>query len=161
MEVIVQSPEATPPCDRCCTVSMVIKSFKGRRNVEVHLFRPKWPQQEENDYNWNQVIGPLLPEAPCAPGSSRRVVMESFTLQERDRIINYLKAQYATRLNALRSLPLSFPVPDGLPALSDAGEGKSIGLIRFERIPSYSLSISMHGLYDLSRHPPIVEEVQD
>lgn len=159
MKIEIIPPKTTPPCERCCTVSMTIKSFKGRRNVEVHLFRPDWPEQEEKQYQWESLIGPCLPEAPCPEGSSRRVIMESFTLQERDRIINYLKEQYATRLTGLRSLPLEFPVPDGLPALCDAEAGKNIGLIRFERIPSYALNLPMRGLFDLSQHPPIVEEV--
>lgn len=161
MEIIVQTQETASPCERCCAVSMIIKSFKGRRNVEVHLFRPAWDEQEENNYNWNTLIGPQLPEAPCQPGSSRRVILESFTGQERDRIINYLKEQYATRLKTLRSQSLEFPVPDGLPALSDMTESKNIGLIRFERIPSYSLDLSLHGLYDLSQHRPIVDTVED
>ncbi|WP_022662696.1 hypothetical protein [Paucidesulfovibrio longus] len=158
MEVTVLTPETAPPCERCCAVSMIIKSFKGRRDVEVHLFRPVG-NEEEKRYDWSKLVGPLLPEAPCPPESSRKVILESFTVRERDRIINYLKEQYATRLKALRSRPLEFPVPGGLPALSDLDESKSIGLIRFERIPSYSLDIPLHGLYDLSQHPPIVDAV--
>lgn len=157
MEVTVLKSKTPPPCERHCAVSMIIKSFKGRRDVEVHLFRPVGDAPQECGCDWSSLIGPLLPDAPCPPGSSRRVVLESFTEQERDRIINYLKEQYATRLKALRSQPLEFPVPDGLPALSDTGESKSIGLIRFERIPSYSLGIPLHGLYDLAQHPPIVD----
>lgn len=157
MEVTVLHAETAPPCERCCAVSMVIKSFKGRRDVEVHLFRPSGDIPEADGYDWSRLVGPLLPGAPCPAGSSRRVILESFTIQERDRVLNYLKAQYATRLKALCARPLDFPVPDGLPALSTMEEGKSIGLIRFERIPSYSLDIPMHGLYDLSQHPPIVD----
>ncbi|MGE4293692.1 MAG: hypothetical protein AB7E32_15955 [Desulfovibrio sp.] len=157
MEVTVLNPETAPPCERCCAVSMIIKSFKGRRDVEVHLFRPVRDDDEPHGYDWSALVGPPLPGAPCPPESSRRVILESFSIQERDRIINYLKAQYPTRLKALHSRPLEFPVPGGLPALSDLDESKSMGLIRFERIPSYSLGIPLHGLYDLSQHPPMVD----
>ncbi|MEF2145903.1 MAG: hypothetical protein V3573_10690 [Desulfovibrionaceae bacterium] len=157
MEITVISPDSPPPCARCFALSMTIRSFKGRKDVEVHLFRPAWAPEEETALNWDNLIGPAPEQAPGPAGSSRRVVLESFTAEERDRILKYLKEQYATRLKALHSQPLEFPVPDGLPPLSDMGEGKSIGLIRFERIPSYSLDMALCGLYDLSQHPPIVD----
>ena len=39
MDVRVNPPMMAPPVDRAWAVSMVIRSFKGRRDVEVHLYR--------------------------------------------------------------------------------------------------------------------------
>jgi hypothetical protein len=132
---------------------MTIRSFKGRRDVEVHLFRSSWESNEEKELNW-----PTLIEGNAPQDSSKTVVMESFTTQERDRIVNYLKEQYSTRLTAIKSTPLTFPVPAGLPGLSQVAVGKTIGIIEFDQIPSYSLGLPIKGMYDLSQHPPIAEE---
>jgi len=137
---------------------MTIKSFKGRRNVEVHLFRSTWKADDENDQDWNTIIGTPMDSSKTDPSGSKRIVMESFTDDERDRIINYLKEQYSTRLTAIHSSPLTFPVPTGLTGLSQIEAGKGIGFIEFKKIPSYPLDIPLKGLYDLAQHLPIVEE---
>ena len=146
------SPASTPYAN---TLSMVIKSFKGRRDVEVHLFRSIWDDKDEQAQDWDTIIACSSIEAPS---SSRNVVMESFSNDERDHIIEYLKRQYSTRLSAIRSTPLTFPVPAGLSGLGQCQADKNIGFIEFTRIPSYSLDIPLKGLYDLSQHLPIVEE---
>ncbi len=158
MKITVIDPPAPPAAQRCHAVSMVIKSFKGRRDVEVHLFRREWDPAEEASYDWDALLGAPLEGGPASPEQTRQVLLESFTAEERDRIIDYLKDQYATRLSSITSRPLDLPVPMGLPPLCSLSEGKNIGFIRFEKIPSYSLGLPMHGLYDLSRHPPLVEE---
>ncbi|MDD4951228.1 MAG: hypothetical protein PHV85_01635, partial [Desulfovibrionaceae bacterium] len=153
MNMNIVYPGARTPVERAFALSMTIKSFKGRRNVEVHLFRYAWDKAEEGSYPWERIIGaPIEPGLAADPTSSRRVVMEAFTEQERDQLVEYLKAQYGTRLSAITSLPLDFPVPMGLPALSDMTEGKDIGFVRFEKIPSYKLDFPLRGLYDLSQH---------
>jgi hypothetical protein len=137
---------------------MTIKSFKGRRNVEVHLFRADWTKNDEENQDWNTLIGPPLDPAVPDKSGSKRIIMESFTTEERDHIISYLKEQYSTRLTAISSTPLTFPVPAGLSGLSQLEAGKDIGFIEFNKIPSYSLDIPMKGLYDLSQHSPIADE---
>jgi len=154
MDITITKAASTPPTPYANTLSMTIRSFKGRRDVEVHLFRSSWDKNEEQAQDWNAVISP----APAEDDSSRDVVMEAFTNAERDQLVNYLKAQYSTRLTAIRSMPLSFPVPSGMTGLSKVQPGKDIGLIEFTRIPSYSLEIPLMGFYDLSQHPPLVEE---
>ncbi len=153
MDITITQPEKSLPTHYAHSLSMVIRSFKGRRNVEVHLFRPTWSDKDENSENWNALIAEETED-----NSSKCVVMESFTDKERDNIINYLKEQYSTRLTAIRSTPLHFPVPAGLSGLSQLEPGKNVGFIEFDRIPSYSLDIPLKGLYDLSQHPPIVED---
>ncbi|WP_319466606.1 hypothetical protein [uncultured Pseudodesulfovibrio sp.] len=154
MDIDIINSDSPAPTQYAHTLSMVIKSFKGRRDVEVHLFRGAWTAEDEKDENWTA----LLSSSDSSDNDSRRVVMEAFTETERDRIVSYLKEQYSTRLTAIRSRPLSFPVPEGMPGLSQLEAGKNVGFIEFEKIPSYSLDIPLRGLYDLSQHLPIVQE---
>ncbi len=159
MEIEIFESEDKLPVDRAYSLSMVIRSFKGRRNVEAHLFRPQWDPAEETAYAWDTLLGPPVePSLPADPATSRKVVLESFTQAERDQLVLYLAEHYADRLVSLESAPLDFPVPMGLPALSDMDEGKTVGLIRFEKVPHFKLAFPVHALYDLSRHRPVVEE---
>jgi hypothetical protein len=159
MEVNIANAQDPLPVDRAHAVSMVVRSFKGRRNVEVHLFRHQWDETEMEAVNWDNIIGPPLEGCQFYdPGGSRKVVLEAFTSQERDQIVEFLKEQYGDRLLALNASPLQFPVPQGLTPLSEVPSGKDVGLILFEKIPSYSLDIPLHGLYDLSLHKPLVSE---
>ena len=153
MDIIIIEPDTKPPAPFCHSVSMTIRSFKGRRDVDVHLYRCEWDAADETPLDWSAII-----HGGSDEDSSKTVVMESFTTEERDRIVNYLKEQYSTRLTAINSAPLGFPVPAGLKGLSQIEAGKDIGFIDFMKIPSYSLGIPMRGLYDLNQHPPIVEE---
>lgn len=157
MEIEIIAPTSPLPIDRAYALSMTIKSFKGRRDVDVHLFRHAWDPEEEEAIDWDKLLAaPGMSEAPEAAGS-RRVVLEALTKDERDRVVAYLKEHYANRLSAVISGPIPFPVPVGLMALSDLSEGKSIGFIHFERIPHFNLGVPLRGFYDLSQHPPIVE----
>ena len=158
MQITVIEPPAPLPVDRAHALSMVIKSFKGRRDVDVHLFRYRWDPAEEAAYDWDALLGDPLEGGPASSEQTRQVLLEAFTTDERDRLIAYLKDQYATRLASIASQPLDLPIPVGLPPLCSLSEGKDIGFIRFEKIPSYGLDIPLRGFYDLSRHRPLVEE---
>lgn len=153
MDITITKPESTPPVEFANSLTMTIKSFKGRRNVDVHLFRGNWDESMEQSLNWATLV-----KGSGCEDASRKVVMESFSSEESERIINYLKEQYSTRLTAIRSTPLSFPVPAGLAGLSELQPDKNVGIIDFEKIPNYPLDIPLKGLYDLSQHPPIVQE---
>lgn len=156
MEITIVPPAEPLPCERAWAMSMTIRSFKGRREVEAHLFRPAWPEAEEQDADLSGLVDASSgPEADRT--GSRRVILESFTTAERDQLAAYLREHYASRLAGVRCVPLEFPVPAGLTPLSAMDEGKSIGLIRFERIPHFHLPFPVRGLYDLSQHRPIVE----
>jgi len=157
VDIMITPAQSPLPIDRAYALSMTIKSFKGRRDVEVHLFRHAWDPEEERAVDWDRVLAaPGLSEAPEAAGS-RHVVLEALTLAERDQVVAYLKEHYASRLATIASAPLPFPVPVGLTALSDLNAGKTIGFIYFERIPHFKLGLALRGFYDLSQHPPIVE----
>ncbi len=146
------------PVDRAWSMTVVIKSFKGRKDVEVHLFRPEWDTLEEDVYDWDSVLGdPIHPDMDADMSSARRLVMESFTVEERDMLVAYFQQRYADKLEAVRSCPIDFPVPLGIAALSDLEEGKDIGFVHFDKIPHYSLPFPVRGFFDLSQHAPLVE----
>jgi hypothetical protein len=157
VDICITPAESALPIDRAYALSMTIKSFKGRRDVEVHLFRHAWDPEEEQAIDWDRLLAAQgMSEAPEAAGS-RHVILEALTLEERDRAVAYLKEHYASRLSAITSAAIPFPVPVGLMALSDMSEGKTIGFIHFERIPHFNLGLALRGFYDLGQHPPIVE----
>lgn len=159
MEINIAPADISLPVERAHVLSMTIKAFKGRRDVDIHLFRACWNQEEESSFDWNTLLAPTREDDDTTElPECRNIVLEAFTEDERDTIINYLKAQYSTRITSITSSTLSFPIPAGLMPLSNVEEGKSIGFIIFEKIPSYSLGLPLKGLYDLSLHPPIVLE---
>ncbi|MBG0789255.1 MAG: hypothetical protein H0S80_02030 [Desulfovibrionaceae bacterium] len=158
MDITIINPETSLPADRAFAVSMVIRSFKGRRDVEVHLFRPDWDPEEYEGMDWDRLVGDPVNTLSADPEGSKRIILEAFTEDERNTIVEYLKTQYSTRLTAIRSAPLSFPVPAGLTGFTQVRTGKSTGFIEFAKIPSYPLKMPLKGFYDLSLHPPLVEE---
>jgi hypothetical protein len=158
MDVNIVAPDREPPAPRAHILIMTIKSFKGRRNVDVHLYRAAWDPREMDQYDWNLLLGEVKhPEAGIDPENSRKVLLEAFTPEERDQVIAYLRQRYGSKLESLASCTLNFPIPRGLAALSDVVEGKSIGRLRMETVPQYTLSFPVHGIFDLNQHEPILE----
>lgn len=154
MEIIRQDDRSTPPCARGYVAEICIKSFKGRKNVLAHLFRPTWDQSEATTYTWDRLIR-LDQEPVSTHGNSQEVILESFTRNELEALVHYLTERYADRLVHVSTNVLDFPVPSGLLPLSSMPEGKDIGRIRFEIVPGYTLPFLMHGLYNLAQHQPI------
>ncbi len=161
MEIDIVPAREFLPVDRAWSLSIVIKSFKGRKDVEVHLFRPTWDALEEEAYDWDKIMGdPMHPDMDCDNASARKLVMESFTPEERDQLVTYLNERYTDKLAAIRSCPIDFPVPQGIAALSDLTEGKDIGFVHFDKIPHYTLSFPVRGFFDLSQHSPMIDVVE-
>lgn len=161
MLIDIVPPLEKLPTNRAWSITVVIKSFKGRKDVEVHLFRPSWDMLEEESYDWDEILGdPIHPDMDADIASGRMLVMESFTPEERDMVVNYFKERYEGKLASISSCPIDFPVPLGIPALCTLSEGKDIGFILFDKIPNYSLPFVIRGFFDLSQHSPIVEAEQ-
>ena len=158
MEIDVVPADFNLRVDRAWTVSMVIKSFKGRKDVNVHLFRPEWAPEEAEIYDWDVLVGdPVEPDLPVSYESSRRILLEAFPEEERDALIEYIKTRYQDKVSEVHACALNIPVPLGLTALSELAEGKDIGFIHFNKIPNYTLPFPVRGYYDLSQHKPIIE----
>jgi hypothetical protein len=159
MDIDIATPDRALPVERAWVISMTIKSFKGRKDVEVHLFRPDYDTAEAEGYDWDALLGdPVHPELPVDLQASRRVLLEAFTPEERDQVLEYLKSTYEDRVSQVVAAPMDLPIPLGLPPLSDIPEGKSIGFIRFDKLPNYSLPFGLRGFYDLAQHEPLVQE---
>ncbi|WP_419779495.1 hypothetical protein [Maridesulfovibrio sp.] len=155
---IIQIENGEIPIQRGYALSMIIKSFKGRRDVEVHLFRPEWDDADATEIKWDNLFGsPAALDAVPNEEKDRKIILESFTKDERDQVVDYLKDHYSSRLESIFSTPMEFPVPTGLPPLSSITEGKDIGLIKFEKVPHFDLPFALRGLYNLGAHRPLVE----
>lgn len=157
MQIHSAASERPLPADRAYVLTMTIKCFKGRRNVQVHLFRPEFDEAEFDGYAWDHLLGGAVEPGRDDPEGSKRVVLEAFTSQERDQIFEYIKTHYEGRVSEASSNAMSFPVPKGLAPLSSVPEGKTIGLIRFSQLPNFDLPFPMHGLYDLSQAEPLLD----
>ncbi len=162
MQIDIIPPDKALPVERAYVLSMVIKTFKGRKDVEVHLFRPDLDPDQAEGYAWDELIEDTHhPDVQADFAAARKVLMEAFTEKERDLVIDYLKKRYVAKLESIASCAMNFPAPLGIPALSQMPEGKTIGFIRFEKIPNYTLPFPVHGLYDLAQHEPIVREEEN
>jgi hypothetical protein len=158
MKPILDIIDGDTPINRGYAVSMTVKSFKGRRDVEVHLFRPEWSDSESETIDTKQLFGPpIMEDVKINPDKDKQIILESFTKGERDAVIKYLMEHYSSRLSRITSTPMEFPIPSGLPPLSGITEGKDIGLIKFEKVPHFDLPFALRGMYNLGVHKPLVE----
>jgi len=159
MQPEIHINSGTPPIDRGHAVSMVIKRFKGHADVEVHLFRPTWDEEDYGRYPWEELIGGAVSEdRPEDPKNGKDVILETFTANESQRLIDYLRERYGDRLDSIQSLLLDFPVPLDLSPLSSIRETATVGRLDLDTIPNYPLDFPVKGIYDLSRHERIQED---
>lgn len=154
MEILRQEPRTTLPCPRGFTANMTIRSFKGRKDVLVHLFRPQKDAHDGDDYDWAQLIDNTQ-DMGSHRFDTREVILESFTRDELEQIVDYLESRYADRLVSICTNALRYPLPEGLVPLKSMPEGKDMGRIYFEIVPMYPLPFVVHGFYDLSQHKPL------
>jgi len=155
MEYICDPNEPVPPVDRGYVVSMVVASFRGCEDVEVHLFKPIQDSAEAQGFDWQSLLGePIRPGQAVDSEGSRKVLLETFTAKERNQLVEYLQDRYASKLSAIKTSVLDFPIPLGLTALSDVDESGSLGKIHLNEVPNFSLNFQVHGLFDLSQHKP-------
>ena len=49
MEIVRQESQSAHLCPRGHVATICIRAFKGRRDVLVHLFRPEWTPQDDED----------------------------------------------------------------------------------------------------------------
>ncbi|BFR48454.1 hypothetical protein RVX_R15150 [Nitratidesulfovibrio sp. HK-II] len=171
MELNIIPVEGTPPVARTHVISVTIRTFKGRRNVQAHLFRLADETEAAEELAALRGVPGLVgaPLDPNAPGAddltgpeaetdALRTVLEAFTEAERDAVVDYLSRRYADRLTCIIACPLQLPVPRGVVPFSALPEGKTMGVIRFDDVPRYPLHFAMRGFYDLAQHEPLVHE---
>jgi len=154
MQPPIHISSETPPVDRGYAISMVIATFRGHANVEVHLFRPYWDEEEYHSYAWEELIGgAVTDDHPSRAEDAKKVILETFSADESQRLMDYLVERYGDRLSEIRCNVLEFPVPLDLVPLSSAQKTESVGKLDLNRIPNYPLDFPVRGIYDLSRHP--------
>ncbi|MGE4299666.1 MAG: hypothetical protein AB7E47_16730 [Desulfovibrionaceae bacterium] len=162
MEITIIPLETPAPIARIHVLSMIIRTFKGRRDVEVHLFRPEpdaGDMAEMEAAGWDTLIEDTQhPDIECDMDTTRRVLLEAFTEEERDTLLAYLSERYEGKVSAITACPMVLPIPLGLKPLSSFPVGKTIGVIRFDALPNYPLPFAVHGLYDLAQHEPLVQD---
>ena len=120
MEIQILPPEKALPVARAYVISAVINSFKGRKDVEVHLFRPGGDDKGMESCDWNQLLDDHHhPDVEYNPEATKRFILEAFTEDERDAVIAYLQDRYEAKMSQVTACPIDFPVPIGITPLSD------------------------------------------
>jgi len=153
MQPEIHTDSKTPPVNRGYAVSMVIKAFKGHADVEVYLFRPFWDEEEYGAYPWEELIGGAVSEDRAEdPKNGKDVILETFSAEESERLIEYLRKRYWEKLSSIHCSVLDFPVPLDLTPLSSIQTTDTIGRMDLDKIPNYPLDFPVKGIYDLSRH---------
>ena len=164
MEHVIIPAPPNASLDRIYIITLTMHTFKGRRNVEAHLFRAEPDPAELNNLRDKGLVG-----KPCAdPGDSQlphgteedalRTVLEAFTAEEGNLLLDYLRGRYADQILRVTVCPLELPVPLGIVPLSAIPEGKAMGFIRFDTVRDYPLPFAVRAFYDLDAHEPLVPE---
>ncbi|MFI3272404.1 MAG: hypothetical protein R3Y11_09940 [Pseudomonadota bacterium] len=160
-------------------IALTIKTFKGRRQVELLLFKAnpvaRFIMGSDEAILAKLRALPLVAAAPQAgdaifdevepeviknanPDDALRSILESFTEAERDMVIDYVSKRYAASIEAIDACPLELPVPLGVRPLASLPEGKAMGFVHFERAQNYKLPFVLKGLYNLDQHEPMMPE---
>ena len=164
MEHVIIPAPPDAPLDRIYIITLVMRTFKGRRDVEAHLFKAGTDPVELASLRDKGLVG-----KPCAePGGSQaphgseddalQTVLEAFTAEEGNLLLDYLKERYTDQIARVTVCPLELPVPLGVVPLSAIPEGKTMGFIRFDAVRDYPLPFAVRAFYDLDAHEPLVPE---
>ncbi|WP_022655110.1 hypothetical protein [uncultured Desulfovibrio sp.] len=152
------------PLDRIYIVAATLNAFKGRRHVEVHIFRHGATDEELAALEGKKLVGPPDPAVPpqvlqgATEEAALRCVLEAFTAEESQALMAYLEQRYAEHIEKITVCPMDLPVPLGVAPLSGIPEGKSTGFISFDAVPDYPLPFVARGFYDLAVHEPLMAE---
>ena len=164
MEHVIIPAPPDAPLDRIYIITLTMHMFKGRRNVEAHLFRAGPDPAELKSLRDKGLVG-----KPCAEQDDSQLplgtaddalqtVLEAFTAEEGNLLLDYLKERYADQILRVTVCPLELPIPLGVVPLSAIPEGKTMGFIRFDAVRDYPLPFAVRAFYDLDAHEPLVPE---
>lgn len=164
MEKILVPTQFDLPLDRIYIVAATLKTFKGRRHVDVQIFRPGAGDDEVEAIRNLGLVAPADPSIPpevlqgATEDAALRCILEAFTAEESRALLAYLEERYAEHIEKITICPMDIPVPLGVAPLADIGESNTTGFIRFDAVRDYSLPFAAHGYYDLSAHEPLDKE---
>jgi len=161
--VIIPAPPDAQQ-DRIYIITLTLHTFKGRRNVEAHLFRLCSDPAELETLRNKGLVGKPCAETDAGElphgteDDALQTVLEAFTAEEGNLLLDYLKERYADQILRVTVCPLELPVPLGVVPLSAIPEGKSMGFIRFDAVRDYPLPFAARAFYDLDAHEPLMPE---
>lgn len=164
MEITFVPAPSDAPLDRMYIIAATLNTFKGRKHVDVQIFRAEADEAELERLHKLDIVSAPDPSVPpqVLQGATRdaalRYVLEAFTEEESRSLTAYLENRYSGHIERLLVCPLDLPVPLGVGPLAGIGEGKTTGIIRFEAVPDYPLPFVVHGFYDLAAHDPLSAE---
>lgn len=163
MEHMIMPAPPSPlyaPLDRVYLIQATLKTFKGRRDVVVHLFRHDTDPAEMDTLRDLNIVGKADANTPEGATQENALcsLLEAFTAEEGNALLEYLQHRYEEHITRVLVCPVDLPVPLGIVPFSSIPEGKSMGFIRFDAAAAYTLPFGVHGFYDLDTHEPLVGE---
>lgn len=156
MEINFIQADEEPIFPRTYVATLRLANFKGRKDVEAHVFRYDYPKSELEEAAGLNLVGPADPSMPAEllAGATKeqalKCVLEAFTEEESELLAEYLKDKYADQITSLYIAPLSLPAPLGVAPLAEIPEGEESGFIKLDKAPGYSLPFKARAYYDLS-----------
>ncbi len=146
--------------ERVYVIQATLKSFKGRRDVIVYLFRTDTPDDELAKLRPLDLVDKANSDTPegAQADDALRSVLEAFTAEEGNQVLEYLKERYEEQISEVVVSPMEIPVPLGMVPFSAIPEGKTMGFIRFEAVADYALPFVVHGFYDLDAHDSLLAQ---
>lgn len=152
---IIEAP-ADAPISRIYIMGAVLKHFKGRSDVEIHIFRHGADDGELAALQGRNLVGPADPEVPpealagATEEAALRCLLEAFTKEEADALADWLETRYADQISDLYVSPMDLPVPLGVGPLGLVPSGRTNGFICFDAVHGYPLPFVARGYYDLA-----------
>ncbi len=145
--------------DRVYLIQAQLKSFKGRKDVIVYLFRINTDEKELAELRTLDLVAARSDDTPEGAQAEDALLslMEAFTAEEGNEVLEYLKERYEEHISEVVVSPMEIPVPLGMVPFSAIPEGKTMGFIRFDAVEEYPLPFIVHGFYDLDAHDALME----
>lgn len=141
--------------DRIYIAALALKNFRGRKNVEVQLFRHGATEAELCALRGKGLVGAPpagMPEAIIQGASEDAALyclLEAFTLPEAEQLADYIAGRYGEQAASLTICPLGLPVPLGVGPLGALPESANSGFLNFHLAPGYALLFQLRGYFDL------------
>lgn len=158
MEHVIIAAPPFIPLDRVYLIQATLRTFKGRRDVVIHLFRSDPDAAELEALRTQDIVGKPDRETPegASADDALRSVLEAFTTDEGNALLAYLEKRYAEHITRVLVCPIDFPVPLGMVPFASIPEGHSMGFLHLDKVKDYDLPFAVRGFYDLEAHDPIV-----
>lgn len=133
-----------------------LNNFRGKKNVEAHIFRTGATDEEMESIRGRELVSPPDPSVPAEvlKGATEDMalacLLEAFTREEALKLASYLENRYKTQISRLEICPMTLPAPFGIGPLSMIPEGETSGFINFDKASDFNLGFSFKAYYELS-----------